>query len=890
MSFSRVVHLFGAPSLFKAPLLFGLFFSAALTPACKEQALPASDDDEDGGKGLGGEGSDPRAPLRGPATDVRCDFDAECSDGVFCNGQESCYEGRCYLGVEPRCDDGIDCTTDSCSHLENGCKFEAPDLDGDGHLDASCEGPDGESLGDDCDDEDADRYPGHFEVCTEQDPAHDEDCDPTTFGHLDADLDGFVSAACCNEDGDGDFVCGDDCDDESFRRYPNHPEICDEIDNDCDGLVDVNTKEVPWYPDEDGDNYGAVGAEGQKSCFPIDGYSLRDTDCDDGTAAVHTAAFELCDGVDNDCDGQVDEGGVCACAPDGNARACACEGTDTGVQVCAGGLWGACDCSECIEGTVDCLGDLLPRSCENGRYKIGSACRGVRPLCLEGECVCDDGTQNCQELDDVVPPVIVATSPAALADNVQPSAVMAVVFSEPMSTLSFGLGSLKVEDLLGTEVPGAISVGGTTVVFTPSSPLTPGTHYVFSVAAGVEDVAGNSLQDAIANAFSVAPSAVSESVSAGASAAYTSPLLATSSGGEALVLARKNDLSGPAPVYVGYVPLTFTGAGFTDGDSLFQDDAMNSLAVDDDGNAFLLHKPSDTVERYDFDGADWLGPVEITTTDNSPDYPLVSCAASGTCFTSVISVGTLAIDRWVNGSYIMPKAAPTNNILSRRESAINSAGSAAVVYVEAGSLFAHRSTFNLDIWSQGERTGLASPVDDVAVAVAPDGTALVAYVREESGFSQLFLEEVSQIAVFSGTAAEPSPLVSERFEHSPKVGFDSTGIAHVTYLVDDTALMTMRRGVDGLFTLEKAVSQPLGSIVAHKLAVSENGDAVVVYLQHIGKRRRLVGARYSPSTGWGQPEILDDRSDAIENFEVGIFGDGQALVVYQQGSLWWRMF
>jgi len=59
-----------------------------------------------------------------------CEVDADCEDGVFCNGREQCVDGACQRDDPPRCDDGIACTVDVCSHLENGCLFRAPDADG----------------------------------------------------------------------------------------------------------------------------------------------------------------------------------------------------------------------------------------------------------------------------------------------------------------------------------------------------------------------------------------------------------------------------------------------------------------------------------------------------------------------------------------------------------------------------------------------------------------------------------------------------------------------------------------------------------------------------------------------------------------------------------------
>ena len=90
-----------------------------------------------------------------------------------------------------------------------------------------------------------------------------------------------------SQDGDGDgYLAPDDCDDSNASVYPGRGERCDELDNDCDGLVDEGY-------DEDGDSY--------KSCGELE-------DCDDYNDLSYPGAAEICDGSDNDCDGDVDEG------------------------------------------------------------------------------------------------------------------------------------------------------------------------------------------------------------------------------------------------------------------------------------------------------------------------------------------------------------------------------------------------------------------------------------------------------------------------------------------------------------------------------------------------------------------------------------------------------
>ncbi len=117
---------------------------------------------------------------------------------------------------------------------------------------------------------------------------------PTDTGPFDADRDGATAAVDCDE-GDADI-------------HPGADEYCDGVDNDCDGSTDEQAADVTaWYPDGDGDGWG--GAEGAVyACAPEDGYRAEAGDCDDGAAGVNPAAAEVCDGIDQDCDGAADDG------------------------------------------------------------------------------------------------------------------------------------------------------------------------------------------------------------------------------------------------------------------------------------------------------------------------------------------------------------------------------------------------------------------------------------------------------------------------------------------------------------------------------------------------------------------------------------------------------
>ncbi len=238
-----------------------------------------------------------------------------------------CDDAR--VAVNP---DGVEVCGDS---LDNDCDGDIDDasasdastwyadVDGDGFGDGladtvACEAPAGAvANGDDCDDARVAVNPSGVEVCGD---SLDNDCDgladdasasDAADWYNDGDGDGFgnpfdVTRAC--EAPAGAVSNRTDCDDSSSAASPTGTEVCgDELDNDCDGLVDDDTAidAVAYFVDADDDGFGDVSAP-LFSCTPLAGAVTNSADCDDGAASVSPSATEVCDAQDNDCDGVID--------------------------------------------------------------------------------------------------------------------------------------------------------------------------------------------------------------------------------------------------------------------------------------------------------------------------------------------------------------------------------------------------------------------------------------------------------------------------------------------------------------------------------------------------------------------------------------------------------
>jgi hypothetical protein len=165
----------------------------------------------------------------------------------------------------------------------------------------------------DCNDADAAINPGASESCNGIDDNCDGNIDEGVQTTYYADMDGDTygdagntTMACSMPEG---YVAdATDCNDADAAVNPAATEVCNGIDDNCDGNNDEGLTFTTYYADADGDTYGDAGSTVSTCDGAPEGYVSDATDCNDADGAVNPGATEICNGIDDNCDGNIDEG------------------------------------------------------------------------------------------------------------------------------------------------------------------------------------------------------------------------------------------------------------------------------------------------------------------------------------------------------------------------------------------------------------------------------------------------------------------------------------------------------------------------------------------------------------------------------------------------------
>jgi hypothetical protein len=228
--------------------------------------------------------------------------------------------------INPQADERCNGDDDNCNGSIDDDAIDAPTWFGDtdedgfgGNLSTlqQCTQPNGFfEFQEDCDDSNPNKNPNADEICN----GEDDDCNgaiddnPISLAtwYFDGDSDGYGDInepiEECNAP-QGYVSSSSDCDDKDADINPDANELCDGVDNNCDGLTDDDdpgvTDPLIWYLDGDSDGYGDTLQFIAQCTQPI-GYTDNDLDCDDLDFFISPDEEEICDSLDNNCDGTID--------------------------------------------------------------------------------------------------------------------------------------------------------------------------------------------------------------------------------------------------------------------------------------------------------------------------------------------------------------------------------------------------------------------------------------------------------------------------------------------------------------------------------------------------------------------------------------------------------
>ncbi|MBL8678381.1 MAG: hypothetical protein JNK05_04415 [Myxococcales bacterium] len=245
---------------------------------------------------------------------------------------------------------------------------------------------------------------------TEDTGVVEDTAEPDVVECRDLDLDGFLSFACG----------GQDCNDNNRNVRPNATEICNNVDDNCDGRIDVDAMGMSlqreFWPDNDGDGFGDRSATGSGTviaCRAPAGFVDNNTDCNDRSSTINPSVAEACNDLtmlDENCNGMAEEG--CACPRPGATRTCCgSRGSETCTRTAMGLMWANCSArtapETCNRVDDDCNGlvdDGVTITCYTDFDEDGyPAATGTRIVCPDptrpARGGCPAGTTNRSSAD-----------------------------------------------------------------------------------------------------------------------------------------------------------------------------------------------------------------------------------------------------------------------------------------------------------------------------------------------------------------------------------------------------------------------------------------------------------------------------------------------------------
>ncbi|MBE2251378.1 MAG: putative metal-binding motif-containing protein [Myxococcus sp.] len=312
---------------------------------------------------------------------------------------------------------------EACNQVDDNCNGQVdeglattawyPDVDGDGRgrLGSTpvnrCNAPAGHvSSNDDCNDLNAAIRPGAVEVCNGVDDNCDGLIDNGAMAQnywVDGDSDGFGRAGSTSQSScapvSGWVTNAADCDDANPAVRPTATEVCNGLDDNCNAAIDEGLTFLTYYVDADADGFGRRMSAGLSSCQPISGRVTNDSDCDDAVFAVRPGATEACNGVDDNCNGLVDEGLPTQnwwvdADVDGYGRATAQAVASCGVV--AGSVTNNLDCNDASFAVKPGVAESCNNVDDNCNGLTDEGNPGGGASCLTGQAgVCNAGTQTC---------------------------------------------------------------------------------------------------------------------------------------------------------------------------------------------------------------------------------------------------------------------------------------------------------------------------------------------------------------------------------------------------------------------------------------------------------------------------------------------------------------
>ena len=507
---------------------------------------------------------------------------------------------------------------------------------------------------------------------------------------------------------------------------------------------------------------------------------------------------------------------------------------------------------------------------------------------------------------------VASTNPVNGGTGVASNALITATFNIDAKPETVNAGTFLVKDSLGNPVLGTVSYRKKVATFTPQSGLAPSTDFIVTLKADVTNIFDQPMASDYLFAFTTRNWGTAGAIETGNIGQALYPQVAIDPGGNAIAVWQQSDGTRYNILANRYTP----ASGWGEAELIETDNSgwaeHPQVAVDPNGNATAVWSQSDgtlyNIWANRYTPVSGWGTAGLIETENSGDAsePQVAIDANGNAIALWHQWDGIRYNIWANrytpaGGWDTARLIETDDAghAKNPQVAMDPDGNAiAVWYQSDGTL--NNIWFNRYTPAGGWGTaGLietsnAGSAWDPQVAVDHNGNAVVVWYQSAGTRYNIWANRYSPASGWETARLIETKNTGDAMY--PQIAIDEDGNAVVVWMQSDGTRNNIWANrytpTDGWAVAGLIETDNTGEAYEPQVAVDPGGKATAVWAQYDGTLYSIRASRYIPGVGWGMPQLIETENAGDAAWpQVAMAPDGYAMVVWWQfDGTWWNIW